>query len=126
AGFRCQCPQGRGGSSPPSPTQSSQVRPYAGGANRADFYRTSTGARATKCWWWRLPRPALRLQSPWRASALDPQTRARCIEEGQVELHAASGLLSPSPDPVSCRNDSLVVVAQGVTVQRDREPLGLG
>jgi hypothetical protein len=33
--------------SPPSPTQSSQVSAGAGSAMRADFYRTSTGARAT-------------------------------------------------------------------------------
>src|SRR5581483_2873408 len=45
AGFRFLCPQGRGGSSPPSPTRFSQVTAYARCADLADFYRTSTGRR---------------------------------------------------------------------------------
>src|SRR5436190_17951247 len=42
AGFRCLCPQGRGGSSPPSPTTLSQVTVGADGGTRPAFYRTST------------------------------------------------------------------------------------
>ncbi len=46
ASFRCWCPKGRGGSSPPSRTRNPLLRKGFLRVWRVDFYRTSTLARA--------------------------------------------------------------------------------
>ncbi len=48
ASFRCWCPQGRGGSSPPSRTKKPLLSRGFFASEVGDFYRTSTLARAMK------------------------------------------------------------------------------